>query len=186
MSHKVQSVTRVYTQYTQACVYTVTYIMHIQRHCCVGYIHKAACILPHWPFKYFSEVLLLTIFSLHTDYETRGTSQGALVVKNLPANAGDISDVSPIPGSGRSPGERHGNPLQYSCLENPMARGTWQATVHRASKSRTQRKWLSTWKMSVCRDRTSWSSKVWNLLSAGNLTSHSNSSRSLKCHVEHQ
>ena len=48
---------------------------------------------------------------------------GSSVVKNLPANAGDISDVSPIPGSGRSPGERHGNPFQCPCLENPMDRG---------------------------------------------------------------
>ena len=47
----------------------------------------------------------------------------ALVVKNLPANAGDIRDKGSIPGLGRSPGERHGNPLQYSCLENPMDSG---------------------------------------------------------------
>ena len=49
------------------------------------------------------------------------------VVKNLPANAGDVGSV---PGSGRSPGEENGNPLQYSCLGNPMDRGAWQATVH--------------------------------------------------------
>ena len=61
-----------------------------------------------------------------------------LVVKNLPASAGDIRDVGSIPGSGRSPGERHGNPLQYSCLENPMDRGAWQAAVHRVTKSRTR------------------------------------------------
>ena len=48
---------------------------------------------------------------------------GALVVKNLPANAGDIRDMGSIPGSGRSPGEGHGNPFQYSCLENPMEGG---------------------------------------------------------------
>ena len=48
----------------------------------------------------------------------------ALVVKNLPADAGDIRDVGSIPGSGRSPGEGNGNPLQYSCLENPMDRGS--------------------------------------------------------------
>ena len=56
------------------------------------------------------------------------------MVKNLPANAGDIRDVGSIPGSGRSPGEGHGNPLQYSCLENPMDRGAWQAMVHEACK----------------------------------------------------
>ena len=56
-------------------------------------------------------------------------SQVALVVKNLDTNTGDIRDTGVIPGSGRSPGEGHGNPLQYSCLESPMDRGAWQATV---------------------------------------------------------
>jgi len=60
-----------------------------------------------------------------------------LVVKNPPANAGDIRDVGSIPELGRSPGGGHGNPLQYSCLENPMDRGAWQATVHRVAKSQT-------------------------------------------------
>ena len=64
-------------------------------------------------------------------------SQVALVVKNSPANAGDISDASSIPGSGRSPGGGHGNSLQYSCLENPMDRGAWWATVHGVTRSRT-------------------------------------------------
>ena len=62
----------------------------------------------------------------------------ALVVKNPPASAGDARDVGSIPGSGRSPGGGHGNPLQYSCLENPMGRGTWWATVHGVTKSWTQ------------------------------------------------
>ena len=57
------------------------------------------------------------------------------MVKNLPANAGDLRDVGSIPGSGRSPGEVHGNPLQRSCLENPMDRGAWWATVHRVTKT---------------------------------------------------
>ena len=52
-----------------------------------------------------------------------------LVVKKLPANAEDTGDAGSIPGSGRSPREGQGNPLQYSCLENPMDRGDWQATV---------------------------------------------------------
>ena len=64
----------------------------------------------------------------------------ALVVKNLPANAGDVRDVVPTPGLGRSPGGEHGNPLQYSCLENPMDRGAWQAMVHSFTKSWTQLK----------------------------------------------
>ena len=58
-----------------------------------------------------------------------GASQVALVIKNPPANVGDVRDSGSIPGSGRSSGERHGNPLQYSCLENPIDRGAWQATV---------------------------------------------------------
>ena len=62
-------------------------------------------------------------------------SQVALVVKNLPANAGDIRDTGLIPGLGRSPGGGHGNPLQYSCLENPMDKGSWQAIVHSAAES---------------------------------------------------
>ena len=56
------------------------------------------------------------------------------MVKNPPANAGDIRDVGLSPGLGRSPGGGHGNPLQYSCLENPIDRGAWWDTVHRVSK----------------------------------------------------
>ena len=70
-------------------------------------------------------------------------SQEALLVKNRPANAGDIKDVGSIPGSGRSTGGGHGNPLQYSWLENPVDRGGWQATVYRVTQSRTWLKWLS-------------------------------------------
>ena len=55
---------------------------------------------------------------------------GGLVVRNLPAKAGDARDVGSIPGSGRSPGKGNGNPLQYFCLENLVDRGAWQATVH--------------------------------------------------------
>ena len=73
-----------------------------------------------------------------------GASQVALVLKNLLANAGDIRDVGSILGSGRSPGEGHGSPFQYSCLENPKDRGAWWATVHRVTKSRTRLKRLST------------------------------------------
>ena len=59
------------------------------------------------------------------------------MVKNLPANAGDSRDKGSIPGSGRFPGEGNGNPLQYSCLENPMNRETWLATVHGRAESDT-------------------------------------------------
>ena len=65
-----------------------------------------------------------------------------LVVKNLPANAGDLRDVGLLPGLERSPGGGHGNPLQYSCLENPMNGGAWRATVHMVTKSQTRLKQL--------------------------------------------
>ena len=58
-----------------------------------------------------------------------------LVVKNPPANAGDVRDSSSVPGSGRSSGGGHGNPLQYSCLGNLMIRGVWQAIDHRVAES---------------------------------------------------
>ena len=60
---------------------------------------------------------------------------GGTVIKNLPVNAGDTRDMGSIPGSERSPGVGNGNPLQYSCLENSMDKGDWQATVHRVSES---------------------------------------------------
>ena len=62
---------------------------------------------------------------------------GALVIKNLPANSGDVREVSSIPGSRRSLGGGHGNSLQYSCLGNPMDRGAWWAIVHGVGKIQT-------------------------------------------------
>ena len=59
------------------------------------------------------------------------------MVKNPSANLGDTGDMGWILGSGRSPGEGHGNPLQYSCVENPMDKGAWWATVHRVAKNQT-------------------------------------------------
>ena len=58
-------------------------------------------------------------------------------IKNLPADARDTGDTGSVPGLGRFPGRGHGNPLQYSCLENPMDRGAWRAVVHEVTKSRT-------------------------------------------------
>ena len=60
------------------------------------------------------------------------------MVKNLPANAGDVRDTGFIPGLGRSPGEVNGYPLQYSCMENAMDRGAWWATVHGVAKNKTR------------------------------------------------
>ena len=71
-------------------------------------------------------------------------SQAAVVGKNLPANARGVRNAGSIPGLGRSPGEGNDNPLQYSCLENPMDRGAWRAAVHRVTKSWTRLKRLST------------------------------------------
>ena len=70
-------------------------------------------------------------------------SQMVLMVKNLPAKARGIRDTGSIPRSGRYPGGEYGNPLQYSCLENPMDRGAWWAPVHGVTKSQTQLKQLS-------------------------------------------
>ena len=78
---------------------------------------------------------MLYIFRFYTHTHThKGASLVALVVKKLPANAGDIRDMGSIPGSGRSPGGGYCSPLQYSCVEKPMDRGAWQATVHRVTK----------------------------------------------------
>ena len=78
----------------------------------------------------FQQILIGYLFYIQA-------SQVALVVKNPPANAGDIRDSSSIPSSGRSPGGRNSNPFQYSYLENTMDIGTWWATVHGVAKSQT-------------------------------------------------
>ena len=84
------------------------------------------------------------LFSFYSHYNETTGFQVVLVVKNLPANAGDIRDSGLIPGLGRSPVEGNGNPLQYSCLENPMDRGAWCAIVPGVKKSQTPLKQLST------------------------------------------
>ena len=78
---------------------------------------------------------LSRIFSSTTVGKHQFSSQVALVVSNLPANAGDTRDMGSVPESRRSLGVGNGNPLQYSCLENPMERGTWPATVNGVAKS---------------------------------------------------
>ena len=62
---------------------------------------------------------------------------GGLMVENLPASTGDAGETGLVPGLGRSPGGRNGNPLQYSFLENPMNGGAWWAIVHRVTKNQT-------------------------------------------------
>ena len=75
----------------------------------------------------------------HTHTHTDGLPGGS-AVKNLPANAGDVRDAGLIPESGRSSEGRNGNPLQYSCLENPMGRGAWGAIVHGVTESVTPKR----------------------------------------------
>ena len=76
-------------------------------------------------------------YFLRWQYIHMGGLPGGRVEKNLHANARDIGNMDLIPGSGRSPGGRNGNPLQYSCLESPMDRGAWQVTVHGITESDT-------------------------------------------------
>ena len=91
--------------------------------------HPFTGLIPRW-------VLFPPLSWLQVNTGISWASQVVVVVKNLPANTGSTRDVS-----GRSPGEGNDNPLQYSCLGNPMDRGAWWATVHRVSESQT---WLST------------------------------------------
>ena len=81
--------------------------------------------------------------NLKQNNKLKKASQAALMVKNPPANASKGRNVGLIPGSGRSPGAGHSNPLQYSCMENPMDRGAWWATVHRVPMRWTRLKPLS-------------------------------------------
>ena len=87
-------------------------------------LHKKHGVLTTGPSGNSPETLLIPFLKMRLQ---AGTSQVALAVKNPPANAGDIRDMGSVPGSGRSPRGGHGNPLQYSCLENPMDRGAWRA-----------------------------------------------------------
>ena len=96
----------------------------------------------HWILDYYFHIPLRTPVVCSTGTDT-WASQVALAVKNPPSNAGNIKDSSLIPGLGRSPEDGHGNPPQHSCLENPMNRGAWWATVHRVTKSWTRLKQLS-------------------------------------------
>ena len=77
---------------------------------------------------------LLLALTIHSSWASRVV----LLVKDLPANVGDVRDAALISGLGRSPRGGHGNPLQYFCLENPTDRGVWRATVHGVTKSWTQ------------------------------------------------
>ena len=95
-------------------------------------------------FIFFSLLLFVPLVSYLGNH---WASKAALMVKNPLANAGDVRDEGLIPGSGRFPGGGHSNPLQYSCLDNPMDRGAWQDTVYGITKSQT---WLKQLSMHTC------------------------------------
>ena len=104
----------------------------------------------------------ITLLNLWRHHAKWRAAQVALVVKSPSTNAGKIRDTGSIPGSGRSHGGGHGNQLQYSCLENPMDKGAWRATVHGVAKSQTRLKQPSThayhtpakWKRPVMKGQT--------------------------------
>ena len=87
-----------------------------------------------WKMDTFFLILYFSPSNL-TLIGSKRASQVVLVVKNMSARAGDIRDMGLVPGWERSPGGRHGNLFQYSCLENPMDREVWRAAVHRVTKS---------------------------------------------------
>ena len=96
--------------------------------------------LPGWMYEIKANVTIQKELELFQHF---GSSKVAVVVKNPEANMGDVEDAGSIPGSVRCPGGGYGNPLQYSCPENPMERGAWWATVYRAANTRTRLKLLS-------------------------------------------
>ena len=102
--------------------HTHTYAMHIRHICTLSRIHG-----PREPIHDSSSEPSVWLSSLP------GGASG-----EEPARAGDIRDAASTPGSGRCPGGGHGNPLQYSCLENPMDRGAWRAAVQRVTESQTR------------------------------------------------
>ena len=94
-------------------------------------------MMEHRFFKIVIKHTKRKIYHFHRFNEKVSLFWASWVVKNPPANEGDLRDSESIPGLGKSPGGGHGNPLQYSCLENPTDRGAWQATVHEVAESDT-------------------------------------------------
>ena len=104
------------------------------------YFPKDVSKLTHlsWTSDGDSKEKIISYPAIWCDMWWQRASQAEIVVKTSSATAGDVRDAGLIPGSGRSPGGGNGNPLQYSCLENPMDRGAWRATVHKVRMSWTQ------------------------------------------------
>ena len=116
-------------------------------HCHPTFVHLALGAVPckgHCSMINATILWNQTSLSSTSDSATFWASHVVLVVKNPPANAGDLRGTGSIPVLGRSPGRGHGNPLQYSCLENPMDRGAWRAIAHGFEQSQTLLKWLGT------------------------------------------
>ena len=108
----------------------------------IGYLMKAAHVWYRWLTLQGNGKILCHIAHFE-DIQINMGFTGGISGKNQPANAGDKGDVGSVPGWGRSPGGRHGNPLQCSSLENLLDRGTQQAIVHGVAKSQTGLKQLS-------------------------------------------
>ena len=126
--------------------------------------------------KYSSTIQWINNYGL---LNNEGASQVAPVVKKVPANTGDTGDLGTIPGSGRSPRGEHGNPLKYWHLENPMNRGTWQATVHSITKSWTQLKWL---RMHTFNNKNKWTT-IWQDLTKITLSKRSHTQEATYCMI---
>ena len=105
------------------CVYVCVYICVCV--CVCVYVCMCVCMC-----IYVCVCVCVCVYIYSNIWMETGTSQVSPVLKNPPAKTGDVRDVVSIPGLGRSPGGRNGNPLWYSCLENPIDRGAWWATVH--------------------------------------------------------
>ena len=144
-------------------------LIHTRNYSDLTFAHVNLSQLHTWYFfnvgKFFEMVNGQTVLKkFFSENIIRKKSQVALVVKNLPVT-GDKRDTGLLPGLGRSPGEGNGNPLQYSCLENPTDRGVWWATVHGATNSQTRPKRLSMHACVLRQKRESFKSfrNHWNL-----------------------
>ena len=105
---------------------------------------SSVCCISTEPFTFNPICIYKTQYKRTEAAQRVSASELALMVKNPPANARDMRDTGLVPGSGRSPGGGHGNPLQYSCLKNPLNTGAWWAMAHKVAKSWTRLKQLST------------------------------------------
>ena len=128
---------------------SVSLVLHPQIQSTMGRKYSGKKMSKEFPKGKLEFAMHWWLFTLHCIYTYLCSIWGFLggtMVKNSPTNAGGAGDLDSIPGSERSPGEGNGNPLQYSCLGNPMDRGAWWATVHGVAESQTQ---LSNWAHSI-------------------------------------